>query len=252
MCFELNAEPPIESTGGSSVQGQDLTLQSADGTQFLAYTAQPQNPTGAGVVILPDVRGLFNFYKALALRFAEVGITAISIDYFGRTAGTTSREDNFDFMSHVAQTKFETLNMDIAAAVSYLRALPNAPRAVFTVGFCFGGSTSFNQAGNNLNLAGVIGFYGNPVASRNGAPTTIERVSQFSCPVLGLFGGADQGIPAESVSKFDEALSQKGIEHELIIYPDAPHSFFDRNQEKFANESGDAWKRSLEFIQAHS
>jgi carboxymethylenebutenolidase len=252
MCFELNAEPPIESTGGGSVQGQDLILQSADGTQFATYAAQPQNPTGAGIVILPDVRGLFHFYKELALRFAEAGVTAISIDYFGRTSDIATRGEDFDFMSHVMQTKFETLSADVATAVAYLRGLPNPPKTIFTVGFCFGGSISFNQAGSDQNLAGVIGFYGNPVASRLGAPTPVERVSHVSCPVLGFFGGADQGIPAESISTFDKALSQKGLEHELITYPGAPHSFFDRNQEKYANESADAWKRSLEFIKAHS
>lgn len=253
MCFSLDAEPPISSASGSAVQGEDIVLNSADGTRFAAYAAHAGNPQGAGIVILPDVRGLFRFYKELALRFAEAGIEAVAIDYFGRTAGLTSRDEQFEFMPHVMQTRFETLAADVAAAVDYLRGLPDAPQSIFTVGFCFGGSTSFLQAANNHGLAGVIGFYGSPSGpSRNGSPAPIERVQDFRCPVLGLFGGADTHIPAESIQQFDIALTHAGIEHELVTYPGAPHSFFDRVQAQYANESADAWKRILAFIAAHT
>lgn len=252
MCFELNAEPPVASNAGAA-RGEDLVLNSADGTRFAAYAAHAGSPRGAGIVILPDVRGLFRFYKELALRFAEAGVEAVAIDYFGRTAGLTARDEQFESMPHVMQTRQETLAADVAAAVAYLRGLPNAPRSIFTVGFCFGGSTSFHQAANKHGLAGVIGFYGNPIGpSRIGGLPPIERVEEFSCPVLGLFGGADAGIPPESVQQFDLALTHARVEHELVTYPGAPHSFFDRTQEKYATESADAWQRMLVFIAAHT
>ncbi len=254
MCFDLNAEPPIDAADDGSTRSEELVLTSADGTRFAAYAAHPSMPKGAGIVILPDVRGLFRFYKELARRFAGTGIEAVAIDYFGRTAGLTPRDEQFDFMSHVAQTRLETISADVAAAVAYLRSLPDAPRSIFTVGFCFGGGNSFQQAANsNLGLAGVIGFYGRPVGpTRDGSPAPIERVQQFSCPVLGLFGGADQAIPVEHVQQFDKALTDAGVEHEIVIYPGAPHSFFDRNQEQYAKESADAWRRMQEFIAKHT
>src|SRR5438045_525246 len=141
MCFGLDAEPPVPSSSASATQGEDVVLSAADGTRFAAYIAHASNPQEAGVVILPDVRGLFHFYKELALRFAEAGIEAVAIDYFGRTAGLTSRDEQFEFMPHVMQTRPETLRADIAAAVNYLRELTDAPRSIFTVGFCFGGAT---------------------------------------------------------------------------------------------------------------
>lgn len=252
MCFDLNAEPPISSSSGSA-SGEDIVLKSADGTRFAAYAAHANVPQGAGIVILPDVRGLFRFYKELALRFAEAGVEAVTIDYFGRTAGLTDRDEQFEFMPHVMQTRPETLTMDIAAAVNYLKGLPNPPRSIFTVGFCFGGSTSFMQAANKHGLTGVIGFYGAPVGpTRTGAPAPIDRVQEFRCPVLGFFGGADAFIPEESIQKFDRALTQLGIEHELVTYPGAPHSFFDRNQAQYASESADAWQRMLAFIAAQT
>jgi len=70
--------------------------------------------------------------------------------------------------------------------------------------------------------------------------------------VLGLFGGADQGIPPEQVQEFDEALDKAGVEHKIIVYPGAPHSFFDRRATDFAEASADAWRQVLSFIAAHT
>jgi carboxymethylenebutenolidase len=66
--------------------------------------------------------------------------------------------------------------------------------------------------------------------------------------VLGLFGGSDPGIPAEQVQALDAALDQSGVEHTIVSYPGAPHSFFDRKAEQFAEESRDAWHRLLDFV----
>ena len=70
----------------------------------------------------------------------------------------------------------------------------------------------------------------------------------MSCPVLGLFGGADQAIPVEQVEAFDSALDEAGVDHEIHVYPGAPHSFFDKKQDEFAAESADAWRRILGFL----
>ena len=257
MCFDYDASPP-DLPEGSGVSlphgsGQDLVLTSADGTQFAAYAVRAPSPTGAGIVILPDVRGLFSFYKQLAERFAGAGVAAIAIDYFGRTAGLTARDESFEYMPHVAQTRPDAIAQDTAAAITYLKTqMSPAPHAIFTVGFCFGGGNSFLQAANQHGLSGVIGFYGSPTNRRNDNPAPIERIGEFACPVLGLFGGADQGIPAESVHQFDAALTSAHIEHTLHIYPGAPHSFFDRRYDDYTTECADAWQRMLAFIRAHS
>jgi carboxymethylenebutenolidase len=210
-------------------------------------------PARSGIVILPDVRGLFSFYRELALRFASAGVEALAIDYFGRTAGVTPREDDFAYMAQVQQTKAEQISADVASAVATLRRSPGAAhRAIFTVGFCLGGSNSFMPAANKHGLAGVIGFYGGPRARPGATAGPIDRVREFECPVLGLFGGADQGIPIEAVKQFDQAMTGAGIEHEVVIYEGAPHSFFDRKQEEYAKESDDAWRRMLAFNPAHT
>ena len=122
MCFPLDSKPPIQPISGSAISSTDLVLTSEDGTEFLAYHAVSDKPGGAGVIVMPDVRGIFGFYKDLADRFAEQGLDAVTIDYFGRTAGTGERPDDFDFMPHVEQTKVPNIAADAAAAADVLRS----------------------------------------------------------------------------------------------------------------------------------
>ena len=103
MCFELDSLPPIPRIAGAAVSHDDIELEAADGNRFVAFEATPDDPNGIGVVILPDVRGLYRFYEELALRFAERGFPALAIDYFGRTAGVAKRDAEFSYMDHVAQ-----------------------------------------------------------------------------------------------------------------------------------------------------
>jgi carboxymethylenebutenolidase len=264
MCFDHDALPPhvphdipglhlMANPDAEIASRQRITLTSADGTSFAAYLARPAHPTGAGIVILPDVRGLFAFYEELAARFASVGVEALTIDYFGRTSPIEGRGADFDFMAQVMQTKPEQISQDVQAGIDRLRqeAGPDL-KAVFTVGFCFGGGNSLQQAANHHGLAGVIAFYGPPTASRFGNPAPIDRISEFECPVLGLYGGADQGIPTAEVERFDQALTTAGLDHTIIIYPNAPHSFFDRTADQYQQESADAWKQMLAFIAANT
>ena len=253
MCFDLDSAPPIRPVAGAAVDHASLTLRSADGNEFKAFHAWPEDATGKAIVILPDVRGLHHYYEELALRFAEIGVEAVAIDYFGRTAGTGGRGDDFDYGPHVAQTTWAGLSADIAHAASYLRGeAGHGARSVFTIGFCMGGRNAFLSSTLGQDLAGVIGFYGFPGGpSRNGSPAPTDLVGRIECPVLGIFGGADQAIPIATIQGFRDALAGAGIEHEIAVEPDAPHSFFDRKQDEFQAQSDDAWSRVTRFIEAH-
>jgi carboxymethylenebutenolidase len=249
MCFETDSVPPIPVLRGAAVSHEDLLLEAKDGNRFAAFAAEPEERTDTGVVILPDVRGLYRFYEELALRLAERGIAAVAFDYFGRTAGAEKRGDDFDYMPHVDETKPETVQADVAAAVDYLRS--RAMRTIFTLGFCFGGRNSWLAAAGGHGLAGAIGFYGRPGEGRDGAPGPAQRASEIDAPILALQAGDDKNITAEHNAAFEEALSAAGVEHELVTYDGAPHSFFDRKQEDFADASEDAWRRVLAFIDRH-
>jgi carboxymethylenebutenolidase len=252
MCFDHDSHPPIPPIAGGALDSSLVTLKASDGNELSAFLARAADPSGAGIVILPDVRGLHAYYEELALRFAERGIDAIAFDWFGRTAGLGRREEGFDYMPEVNATTFAGQSADIAAATAYLRSIERAPKDIFTVGFCFGGRLSFLAATLGLDLAGVIGFYGPPVGpGRGGAPEPVAVADRIASPVLGLFGGADAGIPPEAIAAFDAALQVGGVDQRLVIYPDAPHSFFDRKAAEYADASEQAWAEILGFIEAH-
>jgi carboxymethylenebutenolidase len=252
MCFELDSLPPVPVIAGASVSHDDLVLEASDGTRLAAFAAVPDYASGVGVVILPDVRGLYRFYEELALRFAERGHNAVAIDYFGRTAGVGKRGEDFPYREHVDQTTAEGVQADVGAAVTHLRsAAHDSSRSIFTVGFCFGGRHSWLAAAAGHGLAGAVGFYGRPGAGADGSPGPAQRASELEAPILGLMGGADQAITAADVEAFERALAEPGVEHELVTYDGAPHSFFDRRYEEHAEASEDAWQRVLAFLERY-
>jgi carboxymethylenebutenolidase len=250
MCYDADARPPLPPISGAALDAGEVTLTSDDGTRVAAYAARTAAPSGAGIVICPDVRGLHPFFEELALRFAEAGVDAIAIDYFSRTAGTGRRGQDFNYDSHVPLTRHKTLNADIAAAASHLRSPEGgAVQRLYTVGFCFGGRLSYLQAASGIDAAGVIGFYGPPVGPNpSGLPAPADEAPRFTCPVLEIWGGADQGIGPEAVLAFDEALDRAGVSHASVTYRGAPHSFFDRHASEHAEASADAWRQMLQFM----
>lgn len=246
MCYTDDARPPLPPISGAAADSGDITLKSADGNEFAAHFARAEKPTGAGMVVLPDVRGLHRFYKELAERFAEAGIDSVAIDYFGRTAGIGDRGEDFEFMPHVQQTTPDGVRNDVAAAVAYLKGKDGGGvKSVFTVGFCFGGSNSWNQSAAGHDLNGCIGFYGRPERSE-------PFISQMKAPLLLMIAGADQATPLERSAEFEKRLKQAGVQFEAHVYEGAPHSFFDRSFEQWKDACDDAWRRILDFVKHHS
>jgi len=252
MCYPAGARPPDvpldllpPMTGGAG--GEEAMLTSADGTKLRAYLAGAS--TGdTGVVIAPDVRGLHRFYEELAERFASAGVHAIAFDYFGRTAGTDRRSDDFDYMPHVRQTTPKGVFADIAASRARLEEGTRV-RRVFVLGFCFGGRIAFLSSAEVPGLAGVVGFYGRLSQRENDPwPVPADEARCMRAPVLGLFGGDDPGIPATDIAAFDDALRTAKLPHDIGTYPGAPHSFFDRTFNEHKADCEDAWRRVLAFM----
>jgi carboxymethylenebutenolidase len=252
MCFDLDSRPPIAPIAGGSLDHESIVLTAADGNRFAAFRARATMPTGIGMLILPDVRGLHPYYEELALRFAEAGIDALAFDWFGRTTALdTPRDDSFDYAPHVGQTTWAGIASDIRAAAAELRSDEARVTSLFTIGFCFGGQVAFVSPTLGLGLTGAIGFYGSPVRDRgNGTPIPVEIAGHMDGAVLGLFGGADAGIPPAAIAAFGDALSAAGVDHRLVSYEGAPHSFFDRKAAEFADASDAAWTEVLTFITA--
>ena len=245
MCYSDDARVPLPPIGGAAADQGDFVLTASDGNRFGAYFARASRPTGAGMVVMPDVRGLHPFYKELAQRFAETGIDAVAIDYFGRTAGIGERGEEFDYKPHVEQSTQDNIAKDVAAAIAYLQSRDGgAVKSVFTVGFCFGGSSSWNQSALQPKLNGAVGFYGRPERSE-------PNMSKMKAPLLMLIAGADF-TPQEAFHEFDKKLTAAGVQHDMHIYAGAPHSFFDRTFDQWKDACDDAWRRILDFVKKQS
>ena len=254
MCFDVDSQPPITPLQGVSVRTEELVLSAVDGTRFSAFAAHSDaaTPAEAAIVIMPDVRGLFSFYRNLAQRFAEAGVEAIAIDYFGRTAGLDPRDDSFDYMPHVMQTRL-TPSAWMSPRPSRICARCQEVGhgdlyrwlLFWWPPFVFAGCQSPRTRGRDWFLWVADATPG----GHRGADSADRRIRVSGARPLWR---RRPGHSPTSIDAFDEALTNRHIDHELIVYPNAPHSFFDRKQEEFQQESTDAWQHILSFIAAHT
>jgi carboxymethylenebutenolidase len=239
MCHDPDSRPPAPPRSGDVTERGTLTLSSTDGTQVAAAYAAPAGEARVGVVLLPDIRGLHPYYVALAERFAQAGLPALAVDWFGRTAelpATGTRGQDFDRRTHLPQVTAAGVDADVTAAIGYLRERTRTDLPVVTVGFCFGGSHSWRLAGSDLDLAACVGFYGKPGLTGD-APA--RR------PTLMVVAGADAATPVEDQLALAERLRAGGAEVETAVYDGVPHSFFDRAFGDWADACADAWEHLL-------
>ena len=241
MCHDDSSRPPAPPLIGEVASSGPLELTAGDGNHFAAFEAVPTLPSGVGVVLLPDIRGLHPFYVALAERFAEAGLTTIAMDYFGRTNGVAQRDDSFDWQSAIPQVIPEHVLADAGACAERLRG-QHGVSSVISLGFCFGGGHSWRLGASNLGLAGCVGFYGR-------AALLAEVVDDVTSPLLMLIAGADHVTPAETFVELRDQLVARGADTELHVYDGAPHSFFDRSFAEWQDVCDDAWKQILAFTE---
>ncbi|HVN12844.1 MAG TPA: dienelactone hydrolase family protein [Kineosporiaceae bacterium] len=251
MCHDSDSRPPAAPadavTDPRTVErAGDLRLTSADGTQVAAYEAVPGGEPRARIVVLPDVRGLHPYYRALADLLAEAGLHAVAVDYFGRTAAGLPRDDDFDYPPHVRKVTPEQVGDDVAAAIRHLS--PEGTLPVFTVGFCFGGGHSWRLAVEDSALAGAIGFYGRPPL----VDEALARSTGRPAPVLMLIAGDDRATPVEESLALADRLRAKGADVEAHVFAGAPHSFFDRAFAEHRHAYQDAWRFLLSFVDRHT
>ena len=241
MCHSHDSRPPAPPRSGPVAESGPSTLTASDGTNFSVSTALPAGRARTGVVVLPDIRGLHPYYVALTERFAEAGVAAVALDWFGRTAGVCAsgtRDEDFDWQAHIPRTSPGGIDADVTAAIAHLRDRAGADLPVVTVGFCFGGSHSWRLAGGGLDLAGCAGFYGRPALVGDAA----DRASR---PTVMLIAGADTATPVQEQLALADRMRAAGADVDAVVYDGAPHSFFDRSSGDWADACRDAWERVL-------
>ena len=231
LCFSLSA---------LAADGKSVSYKSGDETvNGMLYTPTGKGPFPA-LIVIHEYWGLNDWVKEQASKFADQGYVALAVDlYRGKVA------DNPDLAHQLMRgVPEDRAKRDLRAAFDYLAAQPNVKKdRIGSVGWCMGGGYSLDVALLEPNLAAAVINYGH-------LATDPAELKKINAPILGNFGGQDQGIPPADVKKFGEALAKLGKKVDIKIYPDAGHAFENPNNKQGyrADDAADAWKRTLDFL----
>ena len=213
------------------------------GPDVRAYVAKPEGegpfPT---VIMIHEFYGLREAIVGKADLLAQEGYLVIAPDTFrGSTTSLIPRA-----IYQVITTKPEDVNADLDSVYAWLESQPDVDaKRIAIAGFCYGGRSSLAYSLHNNKLAATVIFYGSPV-------TDVAVLKTLSGPVLGIFGGADQSIPVEEVTAFDEALTEANVQHEISIYDGQPHAFVEGVEGIKSDEvQGAAWAQMLAFLETN-
>ena len=237
---------PARGRAPQAPAGRMVEYRSGDLT-IPAYLARPRGRAAApAVLVIHEVFGLNDHIKSIADRIAGVGYVALAPNFFVRAPEPPPRDaTDMTVLRRAANSiPTEAAIRDMQAGLDYLKTQRGVRRRFASIGFCMGGGFSYQLATHTRDLAGAVIFYGR---------TPLELAPQVSCPLLGIFGEIDNGIPPATVRAFEEALRRAGKQAEIKIYDGARHGFFNdtRPEAYHAEAAADAWQRTLRFFRAH-
>ncbi len=241
-------------TPADGLTAGEVKIKLRDG-EMPAYRAQPAGGTGLPVVlVVQEIFGVHEHIKDVCRRFAKLGYLAVAPELYARQ-GDVSKMTSFDQIRPiVAAVPDEQVMKDLDEVAAWARANGGSDRLGIT-GFCWGGRVVHLYAAHNPNLTAGVAWYGRV----EGAPTPlqpqnpIDVVAKIKAPILGLYGGADAGIPNDGVNRFFAALKAAGnTKSELVLYPDTPHAFHADYRPSYRKEQAeDGWKRAVAWFKAH-
>jgi carboxymethylenebutenolidase len=224
---------------------------------LLAYVARPlgEGPHPA-LVLIPDVRGLYDHYRDVARRFATEGFLTLAVDLYSRE-GAPDLPDMPSVFRWIAELPDPRVLADLAAAVEYLGARPDVqPNAMGITGFCMGGQYALMAACRIPRLAACVSWYGMLRYAETSAikpESPLMLAPRLGCPYLGLFGQEDGIIPQADVEELRTILTREQKQFEIVTYPGAGHAFFnDTRPDAYRRAAAaDAWPRCVAFFRSY-
>jgi carboxymethylenebutenolidase len=257
--FALAVQPVSAETITTSSEGLEageVKIPVADG-EIPAYRAMPASggpfPT---VLVVQEIFGVHEHIKDICRRFAKIGYLAVAPEMYARQGDVSKLTDIQEIIAKVVSKvpdKQVMDDLDAAVAWATKSGKGNADKLGVT-GFCWGGRIVWLYAAHNPNLKAGVAWYGRLVgqASDLTPKHPLELAASLKAPVLGLYGGADQGIPNDTVEKMQAALKEAKQPSEIVLYPDTPHGFHaDYRPSYRAKEATDGWKRAVDWFKKH-
>jgi carboxymethylenebutenolidase len=242
-------------TDSEGLEAGEVTIPTADG-RIPAYRAMPKSggpfPT---VLVVQEIFGVHEHIKDICRRLAKLGYFAVAPELYARQGDVSKLTDFPEIFKIVAKVPDAQVMSDLDAAVAWAKGTGKADTAKLAVtGFCWGGRIVWLYAAHNPNLKAGVAWYGRLVGAADELhpkhPT--DLAAQLQAPVLGLYGGADAGIPQETVEGMRKAIEAAKKPSEIVVYPDAPHAFYADYRPSYRKEpADDGWKRMLAWFAKH-
>lgn len=249
-------------TPSDGLTTEDVTYAAPDGFDLPAYVARP---AGDGpfpvVIVVSEIFGVHEYIRDVCRRLARAGYAAIAPAFFVRVEDPAPLSDMQRIQQIVGAARYEQVMGDIAATLDWIsgRLWANSDRVGIT-GFCWGGKVVWQAAARFAAIDAGVAWYGRLAPSAtateqqiaSGRPWPVEIAGDLKSPVLGLYGGQDQGIPNDTVDAMRAALGREGAEgSDIHLYPDAPHGFHADYRASYRPETAaDGWRRMLAHFDA--
>ena len=257
----LAAQAAPVTTGAEGLVTENATYRAPDGFQLPAYVARP---AGDGpfpvVVVVSEIFGVHEYIRDVCRRLAKSGYAAIAPAFFVRVADPAPLSDMEEIQRIVAAAGYEQVMGDVSATLDWAsQQLWARGDRVGITGFCWGGKMVWQACARFAVLDAGVAWYGRlappadaePQRVEAGRPWPVDLAGDLKCPVLGLYGETDRGIPLESVEAMRRALARAGqTASEIVVYPGAPHGFHADYRASYAPEAAaDGWRRLLAFLE---
>ena len=232
----------------------EVRIPTRDG-EMPAYRAMPAGKRGLGtVLVVQEIFGVHEHIKDVCRRFAKAGYLAIAPELYARQGDVSRLADIDQIRPIVAKVPDAQVMSDLDAAAAWAAKNGGDAAKLAVTGFCWGGRITWMYAAHNPKVKAGVAWYGR-VAGQPSEMTPknpIDIVKDLHAPVLGLYGGADAGIPNDTVDRMREALKAAGKKSEIHTYPDMPHGFHADYRPSYRKEAAeDGWKRLLAWFKKH-
>jgi carboxymethylenebutenolidase len=253
--FALAVQPVSAQTITTDTEGLEageVKIPVADG-EVPGYRAMPNKggpfPT---VLVVQEIFGVHEHIKDICRRLAKLGYFAVAPELYARQGDVSGLTDFQEILKIVRKVPDKQVMSDLDAAVAWAKKSGKADTSKLAItGYCWGGRIVWLYAAHNPDLKAGAAWYGRLVGDTDDLhpKNPIDLAESIKAPVLGLYGGADQGIPVDSVEKMRAALKQANKTAEIVVYPDTPHAFYADYRPSYRKDKAeDAWKRMLDWF----
>ena len=255
--FALAVQPISAETITTDAQGLEageINISTSDG-QMPAYRAKP---AGGGpfptILVVQEIFGVHEHIKDICRRLAKLGYLAIAPELYARQGDVSNISDFHEIVSKiVSKVPDAQVLSDLDATVAWAKESGRGDTTKLAItGFCWGGRIVWLYAAHNPHLKAGVAWYGRLVGETDELHPKhpLDLAGSLQAPVLGLYGGADAGIPAESIETMRAALQKSKPAAEIIVYPETPHGFHADYRPSYRKpQAEDGWKRMLEWFQ---